>query len=158
VPGPAARLIEAALAAADAAPAAPRARAVALGWATVEFERTIAALAADLDVSPAFFVPAEDSAALGAWSRVARGVLPGGRSLAVLEPATEGPLAAILARFDEGLRFVWIETATAADDDDDPAAGPPRTGPFGRERLIAGRPVDGLHRLLLQPVPGTIRP
>jgi hypothetical protein len=126
-----------------------------MGWATVGFERAIPALAEDLNVSPALFLPAEDSAALGAWCRVAHGVLPGGRSLAVLEPAREGPLAAILARFDEGPRVAWIERPASGDD---LAAGPSRPGPFGPERLLAGRPVDGLHRLLVEPLPGTIRP
>jgi hypothetical protein len=126
-----------------------------MGWATVEIERAIAALAADLEVSPALFLPAEDSVVLRAWCRVAHGVLPGGRSLAVLEPAREGTLAAILARFDEGPRVAWIETAAGGDD---LAAGPPGPGPFGPERLLAGRPVDGLHRLLVRPLPGTIRP
>ena len=102
---------------------------------------------------PQAFVAADDSQAIGGTGRVAPEVLAGGRSLAILEPVTEGVLAGALARWDEGPRIVWIET-------DDVGAvagrGPPSPGPFGPERLVAGQPADGLLRLVV-PSPGTIR-
>ncbi len=151
--GPAARLIEAALAAANDMQGSARGRAVAVGWATVELERAVTELAADLGVPAAAFLAADDSAGLGAWCRVAPGLLSGGCALAVIEPATEGRLAEILARRGEGPWVVWIESA-----DGTGAVGPPRPGPFGPERPVAGRPADGLYRLLVPASPGTIRP
>jgi hypothetical protein len=125
---------------------------LAVGWATVETERAIETLAADLHISPAAFRPAPDSEALGARCSVAPGVLPGGCALVVLETATEGLLAAALARHDEGPRVVWI-----APDDPADVAGRPSPGPFGPERLLPGGPADGLRRLLVSLPPGTIR-
>jgi hypothetical protein len=153
VPGPAARLIEAALATADDAPIAGRGRAFAVGWATVDLDRAVVELAADLDVPPAAFLPAADSEALGARSRVAPGVLSGGGTLAILEPATEGRLAAILARSGEGPRVVWIEP----DDGWADGHGPVRPGPFGPERPVTEGSGDGLYRFLARR-PGTIGP
>ena len=115
MPGPAAGLIAAALAAADAwtwpgvSGTAGRPRVVAIGWATVELDRATAELGLDLGLAPDMFIPADPSVALGAECRLASGVLADGRSLAVLEPATEGPLAAALARWGEGPRVVWLE-------------------------------------------------
>jgi hypothetical protein len=129
-----------------------RDRVIAVGWATVDLDRTIQALSAHLDVAPEAFVAADDSQAIGGTGRVASGILPGGRSLAILEPVTEGVLAGALARWDEGPRIVWIET-------DGPGAaqvGVAVSGPFGPERLVAGQAADGLLRLVV-PSPGTIR-
>jgi hypothetical protein len=153
VPGLAARLIDDTIAAATSA-GGGRARVIAVGWATVDLDRTIRGLATDLGVSAAAFVAAEGSQAIGGAGRVARAVLAGGRSLAILEPLTEGVLAGTLARWDEGPRIVWIET----EDEDEGAthAGPTVPGPFGPERLVAGQAADGLLRLAVPP-PGTIR-
>ncbi len=151
MPGPAARLIEEAIAA--AASPGGQGRVIAVGWATVDLDRTIRTLAADLGVSPEAFVAAEDSEAVGATGRVAPGVLVGGRSLAILEPVTEGVLAGTLARWDEGPRIVWFET----DNGGATQAGPAVPGPFGPERLAGGHVVDGLLRLAV-PSAGTIRP
>lgn len=129
-----------------------RDRVIAVGWATVDLDRTIEALSAELDVVPEAFVVANDSKAIGGTGRVAPGILPGGRSLAILEPVTEGVLAGALARWDEGARVVWIETDNAGASQ----AGVAVSGPFGPERLVAGQPADGLLRLVV-PSPGTIR-
>jgi hypothetical protein len=128
-------------------------RTIAVGWATVETERAVDTLAVDLRISPAAFLPAPDSEALGARCLVAPGVLPGGCALVVLETATEGLLAAALARHDEGPRVIWI----APDDPIDVAAARPTSGPFGPERLLPGPPADGLRRVLVSLPPGTIR-
>jgi hypothetical protein len=152
VPGPAARLIEGAIETAGAAVPGGRSRVVAVGWATVDLDRTIEALAAELGVPPEAFVATDDSQAIGGTGRAAPSVLAGGRSLAVVEPVTEGMLAGTLARWDEGPRIVWIET----DDGGAAQGGPVLAGPFGPERLVAGQPADGLLRLVV-PSPGTIR-
>ncbi len=151
--GPAARLIEAALAAGAGDGTPVPGRTLAVGWATVETERAVATLAADLRVSPAMFLPAPDSEALGARCLVVPGSLPGGCALVVLEAATEGVLAATLARHDEGPRAIWI----APDGPADVVTVRPTPGPFGPERLLPGSPADGLRRLLVSLPPGTIR-
>ncbi|HEV8403440.1 MAG TPA: hypothetical protein VGQ31_10445 [Candidatus Limnocylindrales bacterium] len=151
--GPAARLIEAALAAGAGDETPVHGRTVAVGWATVETERAIESLASDLHISPAAFLFAPDSEALGARCVVARGVLPGGGALVVLEAATEGLLAATLARHDEGPRVVWL----APDGPATIVATRPSLGPFGPERLLPGPATDGLRRLLVSFPPGTIR-
>jgi hypothetical protein len=128
-------------------------RTLAVGWATVETERSIASIATDLHIPPAAFLPAPDSEVLGARCLVAGGVLPGGAALVVLEAATEGLLAAALARHDEGPRVIWIAPEGSADV---PGTRSMR-GPFGPERLVPGTPTDGLQRLLVSVPPGTIR-
>jgi hypothetical protein len=80
-------------------------------------------------------------------------VLRDGAALVVLEAATEGLLAAALARHDEGPRVIWIAPEGAAN----VAGTRPTRGPFGPERLMPGTPTDGLRRLLVSLPPGTIR-
>ena len=118
--------IRAALAAAadDASPALTGHSPIALGWATVELDRAAAELAADLRLPPMAFAPGADSEILGARCRVADAALPGGLSLAILEPATEGRIAATLARLGEGPTVVWLR-----DDDAIGARGPRPRGP-----------------------------
>jgi hypothetical protein len=131
-------------------------RTLAVGWATVETERSIASIATDLHIPPAAFLPAPDSEVLGARCLVAGGVLPGGAALVVLEAATEGLLAAALARHDEGPRVIWIgrdDPGAAAE----AAAARPSPGPFGPERLLLGLATDSVRRLLVSVPPGTIR-
>lgn len=129
-------------------------RAVAVGWATVDVDRAAAELAHRLGMVPDVFVPAEDSVALGARCRIAPGVLPGGLSLAILDPITEGRLAATLARHGEGPAVVWSATRAGK-----PANhGRERPGPFGTERLVPGSPAHGPHRFLIGTGPGTIPP
>lgn len=129
---------------------------VGVGWATVELERAIRELGEALRIPAEAFVPAPDSVALGARCRTVEGVLPGSIALVVLEPSTEGRLAASLARLGEGPAAVWLTIGDPADGGDAISAGPARPGPFGPERLIAGDPTRGPHRLSVGP-PGTIR-
>ena len=126
----------------------------AVGWATVELDRAAIELALELGVTPDAFAPAGDSVALGASSRIAPGILPGGLSLAILEPSTEGRLAYTLARVGEGPVAIWSALEGAF------TLGEPgtRPGPFGLERLVPGGPVHGQHRFLIGTGPGTIRP
>jgi hypothetical protein len=78
-----------------------------IGWATVEADRAFEELATVLD-GPARWVPQEPDSLLGA-SAWRRDPSPdGGTALVVLEPDTEGRLAACLARFGEGVAAVYL--------------------------------------------------
>ena len=125
---------------------------MALGWATVDLDRAAAELAGELGFAVAEFLAAPDSIILGARCRVADGVLPGGARLAILEPRSEGRLAAALARHGEGPLVTWARSS------DPPRRRPAtvRPGPFGPERLQPGVPVQGPFLLLVEDEPGTI--
>ena len=125
---------------------------LALGWATVDLDRAVDELARELGLPAAAFLPEADSIALGARCRAADGVLPGGVSLAILEPATEGSLAAALARHGEGPSVTWARSAGAPGR----RSAPLRPGPFGPERLQPGAPPQGPFVLLIGDGPGTI--
>ena len=127
--------------------------ALAIGWATVELDRAVADLAIELGTVPAAFLPAADSVVLGARCRVAYGVLPGSRPLAVLEPNTEGRLAALLARIGEGPAATWTRGAAPGQAGSRETARP---GPFGPERLLPGAPAYGPFELLIVGETGTI--
>lgn len=135
---------------------------IAVGWATVDLDRAAVELAAELDMSPNSFRPASESVVLGARCLLASGVLRGGLAIALLEPSTEGRLAASLARFAEGPAAVWL----VAPRPDAPITGSrnqggdlptDEVGPFGVERLIHGGPRQGPYWLVVDQV-GIIRP
>lgn len=124
-------------------------RPIAVGWGTVELDRAIAHLSSALGIAPTAFAVAPDCQWLGAWCRVARDALDG-LTIVIMEPATEGRLAATLARHDEGPCAIWLAAPATG-------AGTVATrspGPFGPERLLDG-PRHGPHRLAVVP-PGTI--
>jgi hypothetical protein len=157
--------VEAALLAAAGTPTSrvAGARPIAIGWATVELDRAAVELARVLGVKAERFEGAPRSMTLGCVCRVATAVLLDGGSLALLEPDTEGRLAASLARLGEGPAVVWLraeEPTTAVDALRRAgfAASAERNGPFGPERLIVDGAVHGPYRLLVGPSPGTIRP
>ena len=126
---------------------------IGLAWATVDTARAVAQLTRDApDAAP--FEPAAPEALLGGSSLVGR-VVAGRVRLVILEPATEGRLAATLARHDEGPAALWlagdgralpadVRLSTAAD------------GPFGSERLVLGSPLWGPHLLVVEEPAGTI--
>jgi len=123
---------------------------LAVGWTTVELDRAARELA-HLLAPGAAFVEATPCEHLGAWCRIGR-VRPGAAAAGVvvlLEPSTEGHLAATLARHDEGWQVTW----EAVDDATTRAAGViltmERHGPLGPERLILGGPATGPHRLVV---------
>jgi hypothetical protein len=107
---------------------------VARIWRTVDVERTVA----DLGLEPERIA---DDPLLGA-----RGVLvrpPNGPPVAILEPMTEGRLAAALARAGEGEGggyFAALEGLDAARATGEPL-GPDGIGPFGRSALQFPGPV-----------------
>jgi hypothetical protein len=153
-------------------------RLVGIGWATVELER------AAEDLSDAFgraglpnpdWAPAERDALLGAtawtgatgwlgapgWGSGRRDGAADGDAPAIvlLEPDTEGRLAATLARFDEGVVAIYLEAPP------EPAAGTPQgpypfdparlgsssPGPLGPARIVLARPTWGPHILVVSP-------
>lgn len=119
---------------------------VAVGWATVELDRAAAEFA-PLLVPGTVFADATPSEHLGAWCRIGR-VRPGAAEadiVILLEPFTEGRLAATLARHDEGWRATWVTTPEPAD----LALSVERPGPLGPERIVLGGPVTGPHRLVV---------
>lgn len=157
--------VEAALlAAADGPPVrVSGARPIAVGWATVELDRAAVDLATGFGLLPGAFGPAPRSASLGCACRVAYGILSGGASLGLLEPDTEGRLAAWLARLDEGPAVAWLEVeepavAIEALRAAGFATSAERAGPFGPEFLIGDGAVRGPLGLLVGPSAGTIRP
>lgn len=128
----------------------------ALGWATVDHERAAAEFA-----TATGFAAAPAAAFLGARCLVARELLPDGVALALLEPDTEGRLAATLARNGEGPAALWLsvpdlDAAATAMHIAGVATSASRPGPFGPERLVLGGATAGPHRLIVQPT-GTIR-
>jgi hypothetical protein len=139
------------LSAIAAVPGQPRP--IALGWATVDLDRAAVDLAAELGLAVAAFLPAADSIVLGARCRAADGVLPSGATLAILEPRTEGHLAAALARHGEGPTVTWVRSSGAPTR----RSASLRPGPFGPERLEPGAPRQGPFLLLIEDEPGTIR-
>jgi hypothetical protein len=116
---------------------------VGRGWATVELDRSAGELAGLLDQG-ATFADAPRSALLGARCRVARARADEGgvRWIVLLEPDTEGRVAAFLARAGEGWAAAW-------DAVDPPGPGRGVVGPLGEERLADGSPPAGPFRLRL---------
>lgn len=109
-----------------------------IGWATVDQERARAELDGLLAADPAAprlapWVPLDRDPSLGAsvWLRAsldparAQAAIP---ALVVLEPDTEGPLAASLVRFGEGVAVIYL------------GEGLPRPG-----HLLRGGPAWGPH-------------
>jgi hypothetical protein len=145
----------------------------AVGWATVELER------AAEELSRAFtraglpgpsWQPGPRDGLLGASAWVSREWWPApaggpGPAIGLLEPDTEGRVAATLARFGEGVGAVYLsapEIAPSSDVAGGPAAtgtpridrsrlGGPAAGPFGTGRLVLARPTWGPHIVILDP-------
>jgi hypothetical protein len=120
-------------------------RPLAIGWATVDLDRAAAELAAILPAG-AMFRPAERSDVLGAACRVADRVPLGWPAVALLEPDTEGRLAATLARFGESWAAEW-----SADEVDEVGVLAARPGPFGPEWLRLGDGAYGPHHVMVRP-------
>ena len=121
-------------------------RVVGRGWATVELERAARELADSL-APDAAFEAAPRSVILGA--RCLRGRArhhgeddDGADWIVLLEPDTEGRLAAFLARSGEGWAATWT-TPTSPE----VTGGAP--GPLGDERLDDTPGAAGPYRLLL---------
>jgi len=129
----------------DAALAEPRLAAfpiVGVGWATVEAERAVDELASVLARDSAWVTEARDGL-LGAKVLRRDSAPANGPDLFVLEPDTEGRLAAFLARFGEGVGAVYLEAARGEADRvvaDRVVPVHPRWGPYAVVRSRGGRP------------------
>lgn len=122
---------------------------IAIGWACVELERAQRELAS-LVADGLPFRDAPASVALGARCVVGRtGPSPDALRIVLLEPATEGRLAAYLARHGEGWAARWTATA------DGSIGLTLRSGPLGPERVAADAAAEPF-RLGLETA--TIRP
>ena len=120
-------------------------RAIARGWATVEIDRAVRELSGLLRTAAAF-EPVARSAVLGASCVRGPATLSDASTplwIVVLEPDTEGRVAAFLARHGEGWAVAWL--ADDAVQPRAPSAGSP--GPFGLETLEPGGPPRGPYRL-----------
>jgi hypothetical protein len=130
-------------------------RTIAELWATVDADRAIR----DLGWSAERLA---DDPLLGASTRLVRDETGAAIAVALAEPATEGRLAATLARFGEGPAGRYVEAtdglagvvrrAAAAQIPLSRAAG----GPFGRSVLVLGGPAAGPHLILVERPAGTI--
>lgn len=134
---------------------------IALIWATVDVERALAALAeAGPAGGPLAGEPLRDDPLLGAGGRLVRP--PDGDPIALLEPTTEGRLAATLVRSGEGPAGRYAESPVGLDllaaraVETGIGLGPPADGPFGRAVLVQGGPSHGPHLVLVEPPAGTI--
>jgi hypothetical protein len=116
------------------------ARLVGVGWATVDLDRTVAGLP-----DPAAAGPLTDEPALGARARV---VWMGLLALVLLEPSTEGRLAAALARRGEGVACLYVQGA-------DPASGGRTTALGVPGRLLPHDRPWGPFVLLVAHAPGS---
>jgi hypothetical protein len=124
-------------------------RLVAVGWATVDLERAAKEWGDDgLEALP-------NDPQLGARVVRLRDV-----DVVLLEPATEGRLAASLARFGEGPLAVYLRPPPAREAGPSPALGRVAAGPFGRQALVRGLSRFGPHVVVVLDPPraDTIEP
>ena len=129
-------------------------RVLAVIWATVDRDRVLA----DLDVAAERLV---EDPHLGASVTLVQPV--DGDPIAILEPVTEGRLAATLARNGEGPAGEYVEAPLPLEAIGGAAAAAglvvsrPADGPFGRSVIVLpGRP-GGPFLVLVEPSAGTIR-
>jgi hypothetical protein len=143
---------------------------VAVGWATVDLDRAEQELDEWLGGPPADAERDDLDPHLGARVRIRPADGLPGNAIALLEPTTEGRLAASLARDGEGPCALYLRPRDGLD----PwiaaayrrgvAASTRAAGPFGASVLVAARPVAGPHLVIVADgspgaeAPGTIRP
>jgi hypothetical protein len=115
-------------------------------WATVDAERTIrdAGLVA---------VPLAEDPLLGASVHLIEP--PGEVPIAILEPTTEGGIAAALARHGEGPAGTYVAWNQSLDDVGEPLTRSD-TGPFGAAAIAAAFPAWGPFMVLVERPAGTI--
>ena len=126
---------------------------IALGWATVDLDRMERSFAELYPGSGVATTELGVDELLGAYCRLLRPGIVGVPALVLLEPSTEGRLAASLARHGEGPMAIWLEGPTGTVRRSIAAAGP-----FGTEVLLLDGPIHGPHRLVVLAGPSTIRP
>jgi hypothetical protein len=151
-------------------------RLVGIGWGTVELERAAEELSGAFAAArlPApDWAPATRDAHLGATAWVGATGWFGGEgaprgleqpempAIVLLEPDTEGRLAATLARFDEGVAAIYLEAPASASGPGAAADGPypfdparvgaALPGPLGSGRMVLARPAWGPHIVVVAP-------
>lgn len=132
-----------------------RLRFAAIGWATVELERAAEELSIAFSrarLPEPDWSPAPRDALLGAAAWRSDSVSERWPGVILLEPDTEGRLAATLARFDEGVAAIYLEAPAGAASDPDARVtvdrarvGAVAAGPLGPSRLVLARPAWGPH-------------
>ena len=110
----------------------------AVGWATVDIDRATADLAVEAAVDGSLVRPAPDDEALGA---IARRIDLIDGPLLILEPRTEGRLAAALARRGEGPVAVYLAAPG-------PRASTDCTSPMAARLAATRDPLGGQSRLV----------
>jgi hypothetical protein len=120
---------------------------VGIGWATVELDRAEAELSAALGVDEGGWEDAPRDALLGASARIARLSEPA-LAVVLLEPDTEGRLAATLARSGEGAAVAYV-AAPAAPFEGIVLSRAAAT-PLGRGRLLVGGRAWGPHLVVVE--------
>ncbi len=109
-----------------------------LGWATVDHERAMDELDVALGATSSTRWTALDRDGLLGASAWLREPSVGRPAIVLLEPDTEGRLAASLARFGEGVAAVYLGAASLG----------PRS--LGRARLAPGGPAWGPHVIVIE--------
>ena len=115
-----------------------------VGWATVELDRAEVEVARALGSGPTTVAVAPPDRALGAACRIVR--VADGREVVLLEPSTEGRLAAALARHGEGSLATYLVVGGGAVERARSAGftlGSECDGPCGRQRLVHSGPRQG---------------
>ena len=115
-----------------------------VGWATVELDRAEVEVAALASRGEPLVRQAHDERVLGARCRLLR--FGDARDVVLLEPSTEGRLAAALARHGEGSLALYLLVDAGAPERARRAGFTLASlgrGPFGPERLVIAGPRDG---------------
>lgn len=118
-----------------------------VGWATVELDRVERQLVGCATGLTPPTMPDLEEPLLGARARLIGEVV-------LLEPSTEGPLAAALARHGEGPLALYLVAASEAVERVRAAGfqlSTAATGPLGEERRVLVGPRDGPFLLLVTP-------
>ena len=131
----------------------PRLIPLALGWATVDLDRAERSFLETFTGRMEREDARRDDVLLGARCRTLRATDPSMPLVVLVEPATEGRLAALLARHGEGPAVAWLRSVAVVSR---PARSVATDGPFGPETLLPGSPRHGPHRLLVLVEAGTI--
>lgn len=127
---------------------------IAVIWATVDLDRAASALGLETSELPG-------DQLLGAFVRLARDP-SSTEQIALVEPSTEGVLAATLARFGEGPVGRYVEATGGLEAVVQRAAAGgiamsrEAMGPFGSSRLVVRASPAGRHLVLVAPRAGTI--
>jgi hypothetical protein len=122
---------------------------VALGWATVDLDAVRERIESDAGFGAFDAAPRDDH--LGARAAVHRPGHDSGEPIEVLlEPDTEGRVAASLARHGEGFAAIWFGPAAGTGQERPEGFGSLADGPLGPARLLLGGPPWGLSVLLLE--------